>query len=81
MMRAAGLAPDVYTYTSLLHTVARAAAARGGRGGWTRGWQQVELLDTTQDMIRDRVILSKPSRRGGGGRGGDSTGRAGPGDP
>ena len=53
-MRAAGLSPSAYSYTGLLQTIARAAAARGGRGGWTRGWQQVSCRNLSAMVSSER---------------------------
>ena len=46
MMEDANIRPDAITFTSMLDVCARAAAVRGGRGGWTRGWQNgQDVLD------------------------------------
>ena len=45
MMTDAAVEPDTITFTTMLDGCARAAAFRGGRGGWTRGWEKgLEIL-------------------------------------
>ena len=53
MMEESSITPDAITFTSMLDACARAAAVRGGRGGWTRGWQNgLEVLD----LMRQRGV-------------------------
>jgi hypothetical protein len=48
-----GIKADAITFTSMLDACARAAAVRGGRGGWTRGWQNG--LDVLELMRKKKV--------------------------
>ena len=48
-----GIKADAITFTSMLDACARAAAVRGGRGGWTRGWQNG--LDVLELMRKRKV--------------------------
>jgi hypothetical protein len=53
MMEESNIQPDAITFTSMLDACARAAAVRGGRGGWTRGWKNgLEVLD----LMRQRGV-------------------------
>jgi hypothetical protein len=58
MMEDAHIKPDVITFTSMLDACARAAAVRGGRGGWTRGWQNgVEVLEIMREKGVKRTAM------------------------
>jgi len=59
MMEDANIKPDAITFTSMLDACARAAAVRGGRGGWTRGWQNgLDVLALMRDKQVGRTAMT-----------------------
>jgi pentatricopeptide repeat protein len=59
MMEDAHTKPDAITFTSMLDACARAAAVRGGRGGWTRGWQNgLRVLELMKEKGVGRTAMT-----------------------
>jgi len=59
MMRDARIAPNTITFTSMMEMCARSTGARGGRGGWSRGWQKgMEILVLMREHDLNPSILT-----------------------
>ena len=59
MMRDARVVPNTITFTSMMEMCARSTGSRGGRGGWSRGWQKgMEILGLMREHNLNPSILT-----------------------